>query len=222
MGLGTRLLGGLHGHAKDGSGGHIRRPRLYEGMAAIGFGGSRRRVYDGLVKLSGIEPSDRVLDVGCGPGYLTRRIARAVGADGEVVGIDPSSSVLAYARSVAPPNCTFRLSGAESLSLPDASFDAALSSLAIHHLPPENRPTAFREIYRVLRPGGRLLIADFRPPRHGLVNHVIGRLSGDAMQYNPVEEFAALIAAAGFDVTGNGDRFPWLHYIQARRPADPS
>jgi hypothetical protein len=45
MGLGQKFLGGPHGHADDGSGGHITRPRRYEYVAAIGFLGQRRRVY---------------------------------------------------------------------------------------------------------------------------------------------------------------------------------
>jgi ubiquinone/menaquinone biosynthesis C-methylase UbiE len=72
-------------------------------------------------------------------------------------------------------------------------------------------------MYRVLRPGGSLLIADFRPPRNRTVNHLIGALSGPAMQRNPIGQLAGLIADAGFEVTGSGDRWPWLRYVQAQR-----
>jgi len=222
VGLGQKLLGGPHGHADDGSGGHIRRARLYEFAATIGFAGFRRRIYDDLVTLSGAKPGDRVLDVGCGTGYLTRRAAHAVTPGGHVVGVDPSPPVIDYATRTAPPNCTFHLATAEAIPEPDAAFDVVMSSLAIHHLPPQHRPTAFHEMHRVLRPGGHLLIADFRPPRNRLANHLIGALSGHAMQHNPIEQFAQLITDAGFRITGSGNRRPWLHYIQAQRPTGTS
>ena len=221
MGLGGKLLGGPGGHADDGSGGLIRRARLYEFFAAVGFGGFRRRVFDDLVALAGARPGDEVLDVGCGTGYFSRRAAPAVLPSGRVVGIDPSAPVIEYARRVSPPNCTFRVAGAEALPLYDASMDLVISSLAVHHIPPELRATALREAFRVLRPDGRLFIADFRPPRNRVANHLVGMLSGHAMQHNPIHELDGLITEAGFEITGRGDRRPLLHYVHAARPASP-
>ncbi len=217
MGLGQGLLGHKHGHADDGSGGHITRPRLYEYAAALAFLGQRRRVFDHLMALSGAQEGDRILDVGCGTGYLTRRAAHAVGPTGRVVGVDPSAPVIEYARRVSPRHCDFHVAGGEAVPEPDASFDVVVSSLAIHHIPPQSRPAALREMYRVLRPDGRLLIADFRPPHNRAVNRLVGALAGHAMQHNPINELAGQIVDAGFQLTGGGDRRPLLHYVQAQR-----
>jgi SAM-dependent methyltransferase len=206
-----------HPHAGHGSGGHLVQPRLHKYAAALWFLGQRRRVYDRLVALSGVQEGDRVLDVGCGTGYLTVRAAHAVGPTGRVVGADPAAEVIEYARSVSPPRCDFHVAGGDAIPEREASFDVVVSSLAVHHIPPKERPLAMREMYRVLRPGGRLLIADFRPPRNRALNRLIGAVSGPAMQHNPIDELHGLIADAGFEVIGSGDRWPWLRYVQARR-----
>jgi len=211
MGLGHRIHRGLHGGACDHDGGLMHRPRLYETTAAIAFGGLRRVVYDNLVELSAAAPGERVLDVGCGPGYLSRRAARAVGPAGRVEGIDPSPEAIAYATRSAPPNATFLVAAAEHLPHADRTFDLVISSFAIHHIAPDERGAALREMRRVLRPGGRLLIADFRPPR----SRFVSRLVGEAVKHNPVGELASLVTGAGFVITGRGDRRHRLHYIQA-------
>jgi SAM-dependent methyltransferase len=98
-----KLLGDPHGFADDRSGGHVTAPRSYEHLSTVAFLGRRRMVFDRLVALAGIKPADRVLDVSCGTGYLTRRAAVATGAAGHVTGVvDPSAAVVEYASRVAP------------------------------------------------------------------------------------------------------------------------
>lgn len=217
MSIAGRLLGNLHGHADDRSGGLIVRPRAYECCSAICFLGRRPRAYDELVRLAGITSGQRVLDVGCGTGYLSRRAARVTGPAGSVVGVDPSPSVIAYARRRSPAWCRYLATTGDSIDEPDASFDAALSSLAIHHIPPEQRAATLGEIHRLLRPGGRLVIADFRPPRNPIANHLIGLTAGHAMQHNRVNQLPELVAGAAFTVTGTGDLSPMLSFVTAVR-----
>lgn len=209
----------LHGDPQTTTRGETIGPaRAYEVFAAVFFGGRRHRAFSRLVELSGARPGDKVLDVGCGTGYLTRLVAAAVAPGGSVVGIDPSPTVIGYARSKAGAACTYETGVAEALELPDASFDVVVTSLAIHHIPADVRPAALCEMFRVLRPGGRLLLADFRPPRSRLGRHLIGVLTGPAMEHNSVDLLDGLAAEAGFEVQARGDVRPHLRYVQATRP----
>lgn len=194
---------------------HVEHARLYEISAAIGFAGQRRRVYDGLVRLSDVRPGDRVLDVGCGTGYLSGRVARAIGPDGRVEGIDPSAPVVAYANERAAPNATFRVAGAEELPYDDASFDAVVSCLAVHHIAADARGRAFAELYRVLQPGGRLVVADLRPPTGRLSRLAVGALTSHAAEHVPLLDLAL---GAGFEIVETGHRRPVLAYVRAARP----
>jgi SAM-dependent methyltransferase len=100
----------------------------------------------------------RVLDVGCGPGTILGQLVRAYGVEG--VGIDPSSKMIEAARRETPETDQFHVARAEQLPFEDASFDAGLARWVVHHI---DRPTAFGEVLRVLRPGGRLVITTTDP-----------------------------------------------------------
>lgn len=100
----------------------------------------------------------RVLDVGCGTGELLARIAgrypRAV-----LAGIDPVAEMLAVARKKLPDRADFRVGYANALPWPDASFDVAVSCNMFHYV--THPVPALREMTRVLKPGGKLVITDW-------------------------------------------------------------
>jgi ubiquinone/menaquinone biosynthesis C-methylase UbiE len=186
----------------------IERVWTYELTSVIAFGGRRRRVYRRIVALSGARPGDRVLDIGCNGGYLARLLAAAVTPGGQVAGIDPSAPAIAYATRRAPANVTFTVGAAQDLGWPDGSFDVVASTLAVHHIPEPDRAAAFSEMFRILRPGGHLLIADFRPSR--------GHRGPHGMRHAQAVDLAALAEAAGFRIEAAGD-LPMLRYIRAVR-----
>jgi SAM-dependent methyltransferase len=118
----------------------------------------RRRVRGALA----LVPGERVLDVGCGPGFLTAEIAAEVGPGGWACGLDLSESSLALARDrcgdAVAAWVDFRQGDAVALPFPEASFDAAVATQVYEYV--GDVPTALAELFRVLRPGGRAVIVD--------------------------------------------------------------
>jgi ubiquinone/menaquinone biosynthesis C-methylase UbiE len=103
---------------------------------------------------------ERVLDVGCGSGFYVAELLEEVGTDGAVTGVDPSTPMLAVARErcAGAANATFREGSATELPVEDASVDAAVSVQVLEYV--EDVDAALRELHRVLRPGGRLVVWD--------------------------------------------------------------
>ncbi|GAA4877042.1 methyltransferase domain-containing protein [Actinomycetospora straminea] len=105
-------------------------------------------------------PGEDVLDVGSGPGYLVRSIAEAVGAEGSVRGVDPSTAMNAVAAEHGAdlPWVGIDEGGAEALPYADGSFDAVVSTQVYEYV--ADVAGALREVHRVLRPGGRVVVLD--------------------------------------------------------------
>lgn len=191
--------------------------RLNDLVSRLAFGGRRSRVYRRIVSLAGVRPGDSVLDVGCSSGYLATKLAAAAGPAGHVTGVDPSQAAVAYARRRAAGAITFSVGAAQDLPLPDSSFDVVTCTLAIHHVPARKREAAFAEMYRVTRPGGRLLVADFDPSRRAFPRHPGARRMHRAVAtVGPLENLAA---AAGYRVESSAV-LPLLRYVLAVRPED--
>ena len=100
--------------------------------------------------LAGVQPGQRVLDVGCGPGALTAELVRRTGAEA-VSAVEPSASFAAAVRERLP-GVDVRRSAAEQLPFPDDTFDAALAQLVVHFM--TDPVQGLREMSRVTRPGG--------------------------------------------------------------------
>ena len=112
--------------------------------------------------MGSIQSGETVLDVGSGAGFDCFIAGQAVGPEGKVIGIDMTEAMLAKSRATAQQmglgQVEFRHGYAEDLPMPDASVDVAISNGVINLCPDKYK--AFEEIFRTLKPGGRLYLAD--------------------------------------------------------------
>ena len=195
-------------------------PRFYDTFANVFFFGRRRATFQALIAAAAVQPGQRVLDVGCGTGYFARLLADVVGPDGLVVGVDASPEMISYAsrRAGRAGNCQFQVGTAESLGFPAEHFDVVVSSLFMHHLPEDLQVTALREMRRVLRPGGSLLVADAQIPRAGGW-HLLAVITGHIHMARMVPHLESLAAQAEFADVRSGEAPPWLRYVHAVKSA---
>jgi demethylmenaquinone methyltransferase/2-methoxy-6-polyprenyl-1,4-benzoquinol methylase len=185
--------------------------------------GLHRRWQRHAAALARVFPGDRAVDICCGTGDLMLLLARRVGPQGCVVGIDFSEEMLRVARHKMTaaglgPSCRLVVGDAQALALRDETFDAATVGFGIRNT--VHPAAVLREILRVLRPGGRLAVLEFGHPRSRPIRRLydlysftlmpwLGRLISrhcDGYLYLPTsirswpdqQSFAALMAHAGF------------------------
>ena len=129
----------------------------------------RRRFRRNQIELLNLREGERVLEVGCGTGVLSLLAKMIVGDGGAVEAIDIAPKMVARARQKAEKAgllINFSVASIDELPYGDGIFDAVISSLMFHHLPLRIKERGLEEVYRVLKPGGRLLLCDFSSPRY--------------------------------------------------------
>jgi ubiquinone/menaquinone biosynthesis C-methylase UbiE len=172
-----------------------------------------------LVRLAALRPGERVLDVACGTGVVARLAFQEVGGTGAVVGVDVNPGMLAVARSATPPGVPIEWheASADSMPLPDASFDVVLCQMGLQFMP--DKHAALREMRRVLADGGRLILNVPGPmPRpfaileEALERHIGAEAAGFVSQVfslHDAAEIEDLVRDAGFhDVSVRSDTKP--------------
>jgi len=193
-----------HFHAVEGpaqtEGKLIRWSPYYDLAVSITALGQARRLRKMTVEQALINPGNNVLDVGCATGEVTL-LAKTYANNGKVHGIDPAPEMINVARKKAARkrlDIDFRIGVIESLPFPDASMDVVTSSLMMHHLSKDLKVRGLAEIYRVLKPGGRFLIADFMRPTGSLLNHLFIAFTNHRGLKSGVEDLQKLLKEAGF------------------------
>ena len=183
-----------------------------------------------LVEIAQLQAGERVLDVACGTGIVARTAALILGSGGRAIGLDLSAPMLAVARSAAAAeglSIDWQEGSAVKLPLTDAACDVVLCQQGLQFFP--DRPAVLREMHRVLRSGGRLVLSvwtgiDRSPGFAALAEALKHRISSEAgalMTSGPfglsrAEELQSLVAKANFRDVNIGTAAKMLQYPSAR------
>lgn len=147
------------------------------------------------VDASGVRPGNKVLDLAGGTGDLTAKFSKLVGKDGQVVLADINSSMLNVGRDKLRNkgivgNVDYVQANAEFLPFEDNTFDVATIAFGLRNV--TNKDNALKSLYRVLKPGGRLLVLEFSKPQSALLNKAY-----DFYSFNILPKMGELVAKDG-------------------------
>jgi ubiquinone/menaquinone biosynthesis C-methylase UbiE len=199
--------------------------RFYDSIIALTM---RERLFRGRLAeqlLAGLPDRGRIADVGAGTGTFAIELAAAAPA-AEVIAIDGDPEVLALAQ--AKPGAAaieWKQALADALPLEDESCDRVSMSLLLHHLDADGKRAALAEVHRVLRPGGRLHVADWGQPQDPLMSagmRTLALVDGwDGIRDHVAGRLPRFLAEAGFVAVRRHDRLrtAWgsLELLSARR-----
>jgi len=162
--------------------------------------GRERALREMTVNLAQVNPGNCVLEVGCGTGTLTLAAKRQAGSSGKVFGIDVIPGMIEVSRrkaAQAQVDVTFQLGSIDDIPFPADQFDVVMCSFMIFHMSEMVRRKGITEIYRVLKPQGRLLVLDLALPAQPLPRAIARALFGGMLQHD-LRELLPLMETSGF------------------------
>lgn len=182
--------------------------RRYNAFTSLFFLGRHRRLLIELATAAGAGPGDAALDIGCGPGKLVRVLGEFTGPHGSATGVDPSVTAIEANRAV--DHHRYEQAPAQALPFGAAEFDVLTCTFVMHHIPAEHRADALAEMWRVLRPGGRVLLADVAPGPfyRAILTPFFGHDGADPFAEADIRRYTDHLRALGFtDLTYTRNRY---------------
>lgn len=175
-----------------------------------------REVYDrrlDIIAASGVRPGMRVADIGAGTGFYTRLFSREVGPGGKVYAVDISrtfvENILRVSHEQGQTNVEGVVNSARDVMLPGSSIDLAFTVDTYHHF--EYPQSTLASIHKALRPGGRLIVIDFRKHPTRSSSWVMGHVR--ANRHTVIDE----ITSAGFDLLSDNPMLSTNYFLEFRK-----
>jgi ubiquinone/menaquinone biosynthesis C-methylase UbiE len=217
----------MHSHSRQSAlepaphtrGNVIHWAKWYDSLVKVMLLGQADALRAQTVAVAELTKGETVLEVGCGTGEVALRARKHVGAEGTVIGIDASPEMIQVARSKAAKaqaNIDFRVGVIEALPYADNSVDVVLSSLMMHHLPPELKRKGLQEIRRVLKPRGRVVIVDLKRATRWWEKLTLAFVMHSALQHG-VQDLMPILQAVGFTEIGVGDMTRGVGFVRAKK-----
>jgi ubiquinone/menaquinone biosynthesis C-methylase UbiE len=218
------MLNHLHGNTGEshGTGSMQGWGKTYDTLVGLLSLGQEQKLRQATLDLANIQPQERILEVGCGTGTLSLAAKVRAGSQSQVTGIDIAPDMIETARRKAAKSGTpvqFQVGRIEELPFPDSQFDLVLSSLMLHHVHgDEAKQQGINEVFRVLKPGGRLLIVDVAPPKNPHLRGLASLIVGQGMLAQRVDAYAPLLAQAGFvEIETGPTKSSFLGYLSGEK-----
>jgi ubiquinone/menaquinone biosynthesis C-methylase UbiE len=152
------------------------------------------------VTLAQVKPGDCVLEIGCATGTLSLAAKRQAGPTGSVFGIDIIPGMIEVSRNKAAQaklDVTFQLGNIEDIPFPNEYFDVVMCSFMIFHMSEKVRNKGIKEIYRVIKPQGRLLVLDLALPTQPASRRILKLLLGFMLKHD-LKELQPIMESSGF------------------------
>lgn len=178
----------------------IKTPQKYDRLLKVLLKGRENLLRENTLQFANLQPGEKVLDIGCGTGLLSIMAKSKVGEKGTIIGIDASKEMVEYASNRAKEqqiSVQFETGIMQALQFEANSFDVVFCSLVLHHIPKPLRLKGIQECFRILKPNGRLILLEFKPPQKRIQRFLWFFIVGH-MIFEKSEQFIIFLQNGGF------------------------